>query len=156
MGAEDPVPMIPVSNSHVKSAINGEFLKRWQTRWEERTDMKHLRLMCPEVDTNIVKVMVKFTRKELQQLAQITMGHCLLGRHLSHWQAVSSECRLCQEGLESPHHLLKECRALTIEQMRFWDRVKGGKLSEAMLLSYVCEAKVKQLFYTNEDIEGVE
>ena len=40
--------------------------------------------------------------------------------------------------------------------MRFYDRVKGGKFSKAMLLSYFHETKVKRLFYTDENIEEVE
>ena len=92
MGTEGPIPMITVSHSQLKSAIDRDFLKRWRTDWGQRTDLKHSRLMFPKVDTKRTKVLVKFTRKELQLLAQIITGHCLLGRHLSQWQAIPSIC----------------------------------------------------------------
>ena len=141
-----PHPMIPLGHNQVKSAIDSEFADRWQERWVARKDLKHSRLMMPRVEPKLNKSLAKFTRKELQLLTQIMTGHSLLGRHMSKWREISSMCRLCAEGLESPQHLLEDCPALTLEQMNFRERV-GGKRWESALLSYFRETRVANLFY---------
>ena len=151
--ADGPEPFVPAAHSLVKRAINREYRWAWQTRWEQRKDVKQSRLMMPEVDKTRSKLLTSYTRKDLQLLAQVQTGHCLLGRHLNKWKAISPICRLCEGGLESPHHLLEECNALALEQMYFWDRVIRGNLREAMLLRFFQEEKVRHLFYGNvEDV----
>ena len=148
-----PEPVIPLPYNQVKKAINREFLSKWQKKWEELPGLEHSKLMMGEIDDKIGKVLVQRSREDLQLLAQIMTGHCLLGRHMSHWRDISCICRLCGEGQESPIHLLEECPALALEQWYHIEQLKKGNLREAMLLSFFREARINKLFYRDEVAE---
>jgi hypothetical protein len=146
-------PVVPLSGSQVKNAINREFHGRWQKSWSARTDLVHTRAMIPIIDSRASKQMLQYNRQDLQLLTQIITGHCLLGRHVSKWREISSICRLCCEGLESPHHLLEECPALTLEQMQLCERVRAGTGSniEAAWLHFFKEDRVVRLLYKEDE-----
>ena len=57
-------------------------------------------------------------RADLHLLAQVTTGHALLRKHLSQWQVMDSFCRLCDDDLETPAHLLHDCPALALQQQQ--------------------------------------
>ena len=67
----------------VKRAINRAFLSKWQKQWKDTPGLVHSKLMMEEPDERMTKVLIKKSREDLQLLAQVMTGHCLLGRHMS-------------------------------------------------------------------------
>ena len=149
--------MIPIPYNQIKRAIDAAFLEKWQKQWNALPGLVHSKLMLGDrIDETIGNILVKWSREDLQLLAQIMTGHCLLGRHLSHWKAISCMCRPCdgQNGSqESPYHLTEECEALTLERMYHEEELLRGNLKEAMLIRFFKEPRVVKLLYRDEEAE---
>jgi hypothetical protein len=87
----------------------------------QSNEYRHSREMLSQVnDKSKLKKLVRLSKSQLKQLIQITTGHCLFAKHLSQWRRqVDPTCRMCQEDMETPAHLLKLCPALSMERMQW-------------------------------------
>ena len=144
---------VPLPTYAVKDGIDRLISDRWQKDWDARKDCEHSRLMMPHTPTGEGKrkQYMKYDKQTLAKLAQWFTGHCLLGKHMSHWKDISSFCRLCAKGYESPHHLLEECEMLDKEQRMLANLVHDGKSYEMALLVFMRTPKIAELLYGDLD-----
>ena len=154
LGNLGPLPHLPLSRTYVKGEVRRWHVKQWQARWEA-TAPPHSKLMLERVEIR-KDLTGKLARSELAKLVQYTTGHCLFNRHLSHWRGMSGICRLCSKGLESPHHLLVECKELRHEQDHFVGQVRNTcKVYELHLLAFFTHPRVTDLLNdADEDLGG--
>ena len=82
---------------------------------------------------------------------QMKTGHAVLKRHMSQWRPnMDKNCRLCNEGEETPLHLLHDCGTLTYEQNEYWN---GKGTEEDKLYAFASCKKIAQLSETIEDAD---
>lgn len=100
---------------------NGMELKYflWTSRWRELTTCRQTKLFVPIPDSNLAKVVLEYSRKELGYLIQVFTGHACLKYHLHKMGVVSDNiCRLCLEEEESSYHVVYQCPALEYVRVR--------------------------------------
>ena len=143
---------VPLPTYAVRDGIDRLISNRWQKQWDERKDCAHSKMMMPHtpMGEGKRKQYMKYDKQTLAKLAQWFTGHCLLGRHMSHWKDISSFCRLCAKGYESPIHLLEECEMLDREQKLLANLVHDGKSYEMALLVFTRTPLVAELLYEDD------
>jgi ribonuclease HI len=115
MGAEStpfgPPPYTPVAPITVKHKMEQLMYSNWASAWRLETTCRQTRHMKPTPTANKHQAqLLRLAPKELKALVAFLTGHCKLERHrYLMGMADDPNCRLCQNGLETPIHLSGEC-----------------------------------------------
>jgi len=118
-----PPPLIAL-----KGSIKAFYRNKWEQMWNSLTGLEHSKKMITKVPHNILFKTGSWFRQDLKLLAEVTSGHCLLNNHLIKWreEILLPLCRLCEEELETPHHLYADCAALTRYRFQFYQSHSQG------------------------------
>ena len=114
---------LPKSRTELNSFIKEARNLTWQHEWQENIDLyKQTKRFIPIPNPGIwkdIKALPDLTPTRLSRIARFLTGHAHMNRHSTivkrgyanrHHQ--DSMCRLCEEGPESPIHLITECPVL--------------------------------------------
>jgi hypothetical protein len=118
-GAE---PWGPAPMSWVKRHLGEIMESKWDQEWEERTNCRQTKLMmnCPSLST--WNSLEGEDRAALRRWTGFVTGHTHMRRHLSivrmDGDDTDKRCRLCEEGEETPNHMLM-CPALDLERLQY-------------------------------------
>ena len=122
-----PLPRVYNPMSYLKRLTNEYVVKKWNSIWESHEDYVHSREMLTTV--KILPALPYSGKNCLKKLTEMVTGHCLLNYHVNHWrEGFSIFCRLCEEGVETPQHLVRECPDLEYERFAIHTRFAEAKL----------------------------
>ena len=93
-----------------------------QSRWENRKDCRQSKLFLPVVNEKTSKTALKMSKHDLRILTQIITGHANLKRH-KHLMGLEDTptCPACEEGEETPQHMLTECPAYAVSRLEIFN-----------------------------------
>jgi len=118
-GVMGPPPFIPIPYNYVKKAISKLTLQTWTNYWVNRPDCRQTKLWFPKPDLKKSRQIMTKTRTEVGLLIRWLTGHCYLARHQSLiFPEINPTCNYCNNGDETPWHILKECpNPLTLNKL---------------------------------------
>ena len=127
MGLIGPEPCLPVTknqrNRDIQQALEGEWVKRWQSR----TDCRQSKMNWPKPDREKSLNLLCLQREQVGECIQMLSGHNFLKRHMFIAKEVGDpECRLCggeNNAEETSDHIIRECPALAIQRCRHLGKV---------------------------------
>ena len=165
---------IPAPWSKLKALTNEGLEKEWAERFVSETNadrsQKHRqsKYFITKPDKAKSKALLKLNRNELSRVIQFTTGHAWLRRHESLIQisegnlTYSPLCSLCQQGEETPFHLVHECDSLYFDSIAHLQAPRHNEIvdknnytlnwSTRGLLGFLRTTKIDKLF-TKEDEE---
>ena len=108
---QGPQPFTPLPKKVITSAIDQAILKGWSGYWRDRPDCRQTKLWFPKPNPKFSKEILSKSRQEVGLLIRWITGHCFLARHQSLIHGIDPTCNLCQDGEETPWHLLRDCPA---------------------------------------------
>jgi len=109
-GVMGPPPFIPIPFNYIKKAIKNFTLQQWNNYWVNRPDCRQTKLWFPKPELKKSQQILTKNRLEVGLLIRWLTGHCYLARHQSLiYPEINPTCNLCQQGEETPWHLLTEC-----------------------------------------------
>jgi ribonuclease HI len=106
-----PQPFTPLPRKTVSNAIDKGILKKWEHYWKNRGDCRQTKLWLPKPNHKFTKNLLSRSKQEVGLVIRWITGHCYLARHQSLIHGIDPTCNLCQDGEETPWHLLRECHA---------------------------------------------
>jgi hypothetical protein len=112
--AEPPTPLRqwPIELKKAKSMIRNTLNAEWQLLLDS-TSISHTKKFFTKLNTSLryKKDVLQLSRSQLNTVIAWITGHCPLNYHLKRiGQSNSNECRLCQDGYETPNHILRFCK----------------------------------------------
>jgi len=103
-------PWTPIPQKFIHNQISDYVKQLWSTYWQDRLDCRQTKLWFPEPDPKKSIQLISLPREAFGLLTRWLTGHCYLARHNSLMiPEIEPICYLCQEGEETPWHLLNEC-----------------------------------------------
>ena len=146
---------IPKPFSLLKSKVSEKMEERWEKRFlAERNPNgteKHrqTKLFITKPDKGKSKALLKLNREQLGRVFQFVTGHARLNRHeaiVQHGQGnfqFTPNCRLCDQGEETPFHLVHECDPLENESWVYFQAPKPCDIND--IQSYTTSWKVSNM-----------
>jgi len=109
-GVTGPPPFIPIPYNYIKNCIKKLTLTTWTNYWRDRPDCRQTKLWFPKPDLKKSKQIMTKSRSDVGLIIRWITGHCYLARHQSLiFPNLNPTCNLCEQGEETPWHLLTEC-----------------------------------------------
>jgi hypothetical protein len=109
---EGPYPHSLLEKKEVTHHIDNLVQAKWDKRWKNSSEYRQTKHWFPERDPEISKQILLMSRPIVSDLVNFITGHGFLNRHqnlLYPHLHMTSLCRLCEEGEETPLHLMTEC-----------------------------------------------
>lgn len=107
--------------AHIKGIISEHIITRWNNYWINHPDLRQSKLFFPKIDLKKSSELYKTDKSTFSALVRWISGHCFLKRHnylirqnviTESDEATDPLCRLCEDELETPQHLVTECPCL--------------------------------------------
>lgn len=112
MKVTGPQPIRPIPECAIKKQIVKVTSDKWEKYWSDRLDCRQTKLWFPAPNRQRARQLMALNRTDFGRVVRWVTGHCYLARHQSLLYNNSPDCNLCQDGEETPWHLLWECPAV--------------------------------------------
>ena len=108
-----PEPFLPLPPNFQKQISESECSKIWLSRWEEDPKFCIQTKLWFKKPTHMFISFLSKDRNTVGKIIQFITGHCNLRKHQFRiGNATNPNCRLCNEAMETPWHLVSECPRL--------------------------------------------
>lgn len=125
-----PEPALGIAYSRVKGACYKWQVQEQEVRFNSFPSYRETKVFLNSVKREVYIKVLKLSREKTSKVVAFITGHCRLKKHLRRIGVTQEiRCSLCQEGEESPEHLMKECEALAaLRQKIFGSHELKGKI----------------------------
>ena len=127
----------------VKRSIRDWTVSQLNSTWRQTDGARQSKIFISEWSAKRTEELMQLDRKSVRTVVASLTGHCRLRRHLN-LLGLSEEtnCRFCEEGEETPFHLICECPALMVRRHRTWncaflEKETYGRLAIREILSFL-------------------
>jgi len=135
---EGPEPVLGLAKSTANAAIRQWLSQEQGSRFQYCEKYKETKVFLLSVQPEIWKRIIMWSRKNVKKCIAFITGHCTLKGHLTRMGIEdNSQCPRCQEGPETPCHLVTECEALSAVRQNLFGRhkLKAEQILEQVTLS---------------------
>lgn len=136
-----PEPAFGLSYRVQKTIIRDYFSDKFTTVWKNLGTCRHSKLFLKGPDSKTTRYLLNCTRTSLRELIGTITGHCKLNKHMNRLGlVVTSACRRCNDGDETPAHLFMDCPALVLDRLKlfgtpFPQSMKDFKISQVHIFA---------------------
>ena len=149
---------IGISMNNIKKQIRATTKKAWINRWKDRTKTnwcKQTKDMFDMLKPKHSKEIRKLSRHDISKVVQFCTGHAHLRKHNQKMNSnLPKTCRLCNQGEETPLHLLTNCEPIwetrrNIFGQPFLDKTRPlAGMDISQLVKFLNWDKISNLFET--------
>ena len=117
-----PEPVLPVTLSLCKNAIDRWVQTQHQERWQNLRTCREARKTIPTINQKLGEKLLGLTRMEVRQILQILTGHGNVGKYnYLTGRSNTNICQKCEEEMETAEHYVCRCPAYMHERIRFFN-----------------------------------
>lgn len=133
-----PAPFCGVNSSTIDKILKDIYIEEWKTEWANTPGCRQSKLLLGQYNQKRSEECLRLPRNRLRILTGFLTGHCRLRKHLKNIGIVDEDhCRFCVTEVETPEHLLTNCRAIFARRRRALGHytLKKGQLKSLTTLS---------------------